>query len=523
VEEKMKNKILVFCIVSLFLLTSLPAISITGTKIIKESGNRNNLTFFDENDAEVPIWDVGHSWTYDVTINGGIPKHVTLNNIRMSNLKFTVEEVHNETYNVSFSSSVTGSGTVKLEFISISGQLQQTEIEGTLIVNKSKLTINATKDLIVDGYVKPPIIPKIHFDAEGDVFPSYGTPLLNFPINNYDSWFVDDIPIELDMTINVQILSDPIEAEGIVHVEGHFAECHEWDIVNVPAGEYDALKISSSLGDEHLVWYSVAAGNFVKMRGRDIPLNWGYSGEYDIDVVLKSTNFYVDSDPPSTPTTISGPTEVVAGFPELYTIGGSIDPDDHMIRYFVDWGDGKITASDFVPSGENVTFSKYWTKKGQYSVKAKARDKYGAQSGWSDPISITVSNDPPLTPDPPEGPLKGKIRQPHTYYATSFDPDGHRIRFKFSWGDGSSSYSGYVNSGETGSATHSWRNKGNYLIKVKAYDEWGEESGWSDPLSVTMPRSRAMNRPFLNFLQNFLENHPNLFPILQLLMQRLGL
>jgi len=293
----MKNKILVLSIVGLFLLTSLSSMSIIGMTITKESNNRNTLTFFDENDAELPIWDVGDYWTYDVTINGGIPKYVTLSNIKMSNLKFTVEEVHNETYTISFSSSVTGSGTVKLDIITISGQLQQTEIEGTLIVNKSKLTINATKDLIVDGYVKPPVIPKIHFDAEGDVFLSHGTPLLNFPINNYDSWFVDETPIELDMIINVQLIPDPIEADGTVHVEAHFAECHEWDIVNVPAGEYDALKISSSLGDEHLVWYSVAAGNIVKMRSRDIPLNWGYSGEYDIDMVLKSTNLPILPDP----------------------------------------------------------------------------------------------------------------------------------------------------------------------------------------------------------------------------------
>ena len=343
---------------------------------------------------------------------------------------------------------------------------------------------------------------------------------MNFPINNNDSWFVDELPIELSLTVNVQLLPDPIEVQEIVYVEGHFAECLEWNIVNVAAGEYDALRISSDLGNEHLVWYSVAAGNVVKMRSRDIPLDWGYFGKYDIDIALKSTNFHIDSDPPSTPTAISGLTEVVVGFPEEYTVGGSTDPDGDMIRYIIDWGDGKITGSDFVASGENVTFNHYWTKKGEYSVKVKARDKYGAQSGWSDSTTITVLNDPPLKPDPPEGPLKGTIKKPYTYSATSTDPDGHRIRFKFSWGDGKTSYSGLVNSGETGSATHSWSRKGTYSIKVKAIDEWGEESGWSDPLSITMPRTRALNTPFLKFLKN----HPNLFPILQkLLMQRLGL
>ena len=55
--------------------------------------------------------------------------------------------------------------------------------------------------------------------------------------------------------------------------------------------------------------------------------------------------------------------------------------------------------------------------------------------------------------------------------------------------------------------------------KIKAMDTYGAESEWSDPLSVTMPRTRAITSPFLNFLQQ----HPNLFPILQILLQRLGL
>ncbi|MCK4996490.1 MAG: hypothetical protein KAR55_06335, partial [Thermoplasmatales archaeon] len=37
--------------------------------------------------------------------------------------------------------------------------------------------------------------------------------------------------------------------------------------------------------------------------------------------------------------------------------------------------------------------------------------------------------------------------------------------------------------------------------------------------TITVPRSRAINTPFLNFLQN----HPHMFPILRLLLQRLGL
>ena len=53
-----------------------------------------------------------------------------------------------------------------------------------------------------------------------------------------------------------------------------------------------------------------------------------------------------------------------------------------------------------------------------------------------------------------------------------------------------------------------------HLIQVKAKDVYGAESEWSDPLPVSMPKNKAINTPFLNFL----ENHPNLFPLLRQLL-----
>jgi hypothetical protein len=64
----------------------------------------------------------------------------------------------------------------------------------------------------------------------------------------------------------------------------------------------------------------------------------------------------------------------------------------------------------------------------------------------------------------------------------------------------------------TASAKHLW-NKGNYEIKVKAKDSHDAESEWSDPLSISMPKNKAININSL-FLR-FLENYPNLFLILR--------
>jgi hypothetical protein len=62
--------------------------------------------------------------------------------------------------------------------------------------------------------------------------------------------------------------------------------------------------------------------------------------------------------------------------------------------------------------------------------------------------------------------------------------------------------------------------KSTYDIKVKAKDTRDNESEWSDLIIVTMPRNRVITSSlFLHFFQD----HPNLFPLFQRLLQRLGL
>ena len=80
------------------------------------------------------------------------------------------------------------------------------------------------------------------------------------------------------------------------------------------------------------------------------------------------------------------------------------------------------------------------------------------------------------------------------------------------WGDGSSDdWHGPHQSDEEIIIVKTWEEMGTYEIKVKAKDNDELESEWSDPLSVTIPKTKVKNFPFLNFL----DNHPKLFPILR--------
>ncbi|KYK31064.1 MAG: hypothetical protein AYK22_02645 [Thermoplasmatales archaeon SG8-52-3] len=65
----------------------------------------------------------------------------------------------------------------------------------------------------------------------------------------------------------------------------------------------------------------------------------------------------------------------------------SIDGDGHNVYYYVDWGDG--TSEDWFgpfPSGTWQTKSHTWTEKGDYTVRAKAKDITGLESGWSEQV-----------------------------------------------------------------------------------------------------------------------------------------
>jgi hypothetical protein len=123
-------------------------------------------------------------------------------------------------------------------------------------------------------------------------------------------------------------------------------------------------------------------------------------------------------------------------------------------------------------------------------------------------------NNAPIKPETPMGPTSGKIREKQTFKVTkTTDPDGDRVYYCFDWGDGS--YSRWLHQNPyfiQTSATHTWKKRGDYEVRVKAKDIYGKESEWSDPLIVTMPKNKPNSLFYL-----FLEQHPHLFPVLRLL------
>ena len=124
-------------------------------------------------------------------------------------------------------------------------------------------------------------------------------------------------------------------------------------------------------------------------------------------------------------------------------------------------------------------------------------------------------NELPSKPSKPTGQVKGKPDEEYTYSTMSTDPEYDDIYYWFDWGDGTNTgWVGPFMSGQPCNAQHSWDEKGDYQVKVKSRDRCYAESPWSDPLTVSMPKNKAINRNFLNIFYN----HPNIYKLLQYLI-----
>ncbi len=87
---------------------------------------------------------------------------------------------------------------------------------------------------------------------------------------------------------------------------------------------------------------------------------------------------------------IDGPTEVEIG-EEYEFIFVTTDPEDADVYYYIDWGDGNVEEwTGPYPSGEEITVSHIWLVRGNASIQAKAKNTYGTESVWSEPLLITI-------------------------------------------------------------------------------------------------------------------------------------
>jgi outer membrane protein assembly factor BamB len=93
------------------------------------------------------------------------------------------------------------------------------------------------------------------------------------------------------------------------------------------------------------------------------------------------------NDPPTAPS-ITGPLTGKAGTSYDYKFVAT-DPDRNPVSYYVKWGDDTHTGwtGDY-NTGEEITLSHAWNSDGTFTIKAKARDTFGAEGPEA---SLTVT------------------------------------------------------------------------------------------------------------------------------------
>jgi hypothetical protein len=188
--------------------------------------------------------------------------------------------------------------------------------------------------------------------------------------------------------------------------------------------------------------------------------------------------------------------------------------DTHLVKLD---DDGKIEWIQ-INGGpyREVGISVKQTPDGGFIVAGRDGTSYSKDADATLTKFAPFDNEQPDKPNTPAGKKRGKVDTSYTYSTSTSDTDGDQVYYKWNWGDGN--YSGWLgpyNSGDTCEASHAWTEKDDYDISVMSKDSNGGESEWSDPLSISIPRTRAYHD---SLLLRILERFPSVYQFIQQLL-----
>ncbi|MFO7638868.1 MAG: PQQ-binding-like beta-propeller repeat protein [bacterium] len=193
-------------------------------------------------------------------------------------------------------------------------------------------------------------------------------------------------------------------------------------------------------------------------------------------------------DPPTEPQ-LTPPSGTVYQNAEVAIRAVSTQPQEKNVKYVVNWDDGvtDTSAIDY-PSGTEATLRHVWTDAGSYEVKALAfvADKPELESDWSDPVTVTISpNQSPTDVRITYAPIQTARNRDTRFEAVATDPDGDSIQFQFNYSNTLGNWTTpLVPSGTPVEDYGRFRTLGEHYVKVRARDQKGSMSGWSDSVMV---------------------------------------
>jgi hypothetical protein len=244
-------------------------------------------------DDDVPIWNVGNSWTYQISEFSIDYTYEDLNivmNGQIEDFKWTVSEVTSTSYIVDVEGKVSATFEGALPFggsiLNVNGDIEsnRNKINGKIVFTKTNLEIedfNAEIKGLAKVQIQPipfklPLPVKITADADlSTVFP-----LFSFPLKNPKIWNLPEIDITMKTSFGgiFGIIKIPLTFNTYYPFTPFaFSILGDMVTVTVPAGNYDAWRIKSTIGSFFEYYYAPSVGNLIKI---DVNMpNGGIKGE----------------------------------------------------------------------------------------------------------------------------------------------------------------------------------------------------------------------------------------------------
>jgi hypothetical protein len=272
--------------------------------------------------VDVPIWEVGDTWTYDVndiSINYTSDTQKVLLHGTISELPLRVTNTEGDYYTLSFETTLDGIGYVNADSgegpVNISVTISDLSIQGTVLVDKTQLGIKdiqvsfdnqkITFNIIEQPYLRLPSwlhILSAKFTSDIDVNCDSSVALLSFPFNTGSYWdllatsfsvngqlqsklfslllFVHNIaklfgvellPAEIAALLPIIDFNDALNSfvgTNVFDIPGFAGVfyCPATETITVPGGTYDAYNITL-MGGIGQCYYAPAAGSIIKLRG----------------------------------------------------------------------------------------------------------------------------------------------------------------------------------------------------------------------------------------------------------------
>ena len=111
---------------------------------------------------------------------------------------------------------------------------------------------------------------------------------------------------------------------------------------------------------------------------------------YDFESPWSVYMIVIGNQPPEAPI-IDGPASGKPRTEYEYTFN-SIDFNEDPVMFFINWGDNNTEWTEYGDSGDEISLKHTWYEKGNYTIKAKAKDFLGYESDWSE-FTVTMPRD----------------------------------------------------------------------------------------------------------------------------------